>query len=113
MAGMYFAIGRCDTSMVRAAGSTATTMPSTEKVFAARINGTSRSTCVDYSGSALLQFHATGEPHGRVFFQLRQHRFRHGPVDRDDSDSLQRLAGHGRRLPATQRKVRDVDAVSA
>src|SRR4051812_34589114 len=97
---MYFAMGRCDTSIVLAAGSTATTMPSTEKVFAARINGTSRSTCVDYSRSALLQLDATGEPHGRIFFQLRQHRFRHGAIPRDNGDRLERLAGRGRRLPA-------------
>ena len=49
IAGMYFPIGRCETSIVRAGRSTATTMPSTANDLAASSTGSRYSTWVDYN----------------------------------------------------------------
>src|SRR5215204_7433958 len=51
MAGISFATGRCATVIVRASRSTATTMPSTENVFAANNSGTRKSTRLDYNST--------------------------------------------------------------
>src|SRR5437660_708311 len=86
IAGMYFAIGRCETSMVRAAGSTATTIPSTENDLIARSRGRRTGTWLDYNScvkfallllglsafAADVQWPVNGGPNNIRYSPLRQ-----------------------------------------